>query len=82
MILDKYENELSNTSYEITYLVKTQVYRRYSVNYGEPLVVPPQPDSGSVITGWKEVSTGQIYTEEQLLAINCDRKMTFEAVYN
>lgn len=82
MILDKYENELSNTSYEITYLVKTQMYRRYSINYGENLIVPPQPDTGSVITGWKETATGQIYTEAQLTAITCDHKMTFEAVYN
>lgn len=82
MILDLYEDELSKTAYDVTYMVHGNTYRNYKIHYGKNLWTPPTPEiEGLTFKGWKDDATETLYTEEQLQTVVCDRKMIYIAVF-
>lgn len=82
MILDLYEDELSKTTFDVTYMVQGNKYRNYKVFYGSTLWTPPTPSvEGQTFKGWKDEATSQLYNEEQVQTLVCDRKMVFVAVF-
>lgn len=84
IILDYYQEELKKQELKLTFNTQGKLYRCYTVNYGDTIIIPPTPSyNGKNFVGWKIDDANQtIYTDMNALKeIVMETSMTFEAVF-
>lgn len=81
-VLDRYDTSIGTKTYQIRYEVDAMLYRSYSVLNGLKITAPVAPTKdGKTFVGWKDSTSGIVYTTEEIKNITCENNMTFIAVF-
>lgn len=77
IIREEYAKDGGEESFVIQYIADGELYKKYVLKKGTPLIVPAEPQNGAFL-GWRKLEEDDVLLPESLLA---DRDYTFMAVF-
>ena len=77
IIREEYAEGGGEESFVIQYIADGELYKKYVLKKGTPLIVPAEPQNGAFL-GWRKLEEDDVLLPESLLA---DRDYTFMAVF-